>query len=327
MTAPDTGLVDDASVERVVDAEHVGIRLDAYLAASIATLSRSRGQRAIDDGDVTVNGAASKASYKLREGDRIEIELPAPPTTDVLAEAIPLSIVFEDDDLVVIDKPAGMVVHPGAGVQSGTLANALVHRFGGAAPGPNARPGIVHRLDKDTSGLIVVARTEDALSALSTQFQERTVTKSYIALVYGRPKEASGRFNQPIARHPRIRTRMAVVDQGEGRPALTLYRVREWFDEVTLLDVDIRTGRTHQIRVHLAAANHPVVADDVYGAGQISNVRDARLRKLIGALGRQFLHASTLEFDHPRTGKRMSFSCPLPDPLPATLEYCREHAR
>jgi 23S rRNA pseudouridine1911/1915/1917 synthase len=322
-----SGREETDALELVAGGDAAGSRLDAWLAASIAGLSRSRAQRAIASGDVLVNGEVAKASLKLRDGDRVEVELPAPPTTDVAPEAIDLTVVYEDDDIAVIDKPAGLVVHPGAGIHSGTLANALVHRYGRGGAGPVSRPGIVHRLDRETSGLLVVARTEAAHAALSEQFQNRTVSKRYLALVYGRVGRDAATLDKPIARHPQIRVRMAVASPGRGRPAHTEYRVLERFDETTYVEVDIRTGRTHQIRVHLADAGHPVVADETYGKGRAKGVRDTGLRRRIEALGRQFLHASRLAFDHPRTGERMELSSPLPEPLAELLEYCRSRAR
>ena len=318
--------IEAGPVEVVVGPDDAGARLDAFLASAVPGLSRTRAHRAIEDGDALVNGVLAKPRYKVREGDRVELDLPAPPPTDVVPEPIPLTVVYEDDDVAVVDKPAGLVVHPGAGVASGTLANALVYRYGPGA-GPAWRPGIVHRLDKDTSGLLVVARTGQALAHLSEQFALRTVTKRYVALVHGRVAADEGTLDKPIGRHPQIRVRMAVARAGRGRPAVTIYRVLERFAELTLLDVTILTGRTHQIRVHLADAGHPVVADETYGQGRSRGTRDAALRVRVDALGRQFLHAAFLAFDHPRTGQRLELSSPLPSPLAELLEYCRERAR
>jgi 23S rRNA pseudouridine1911/1915/1917 synthase len=294
--------------------EEAGARLDAHLAAHIADWSRSRIKRLIEDGDVLVAGRTSKPSYKLRAGDVVEVELTTPPPSEFKPENIPLEIIYEDDALVVVNKPAGLVVHPAAGVSSGTLANALVYHFKQLSQAGGAvRPGIVHRLDRDTSGLIVVAKTEEAHENLSDQFRAREVFKSYVALVHGRIIEDSGRIDGAIARDPRNRTRMAVVRA--GRPALSLYRVRRRYDRFTLLDVEIRTGRTHQIRVHLEWLKHPVVGDGVYGGGRDKTVPDPRLRARINAMGRQFLHAEQLGFHHPRTNQAMRFNAPLPTPL------------
>lgn len=296
----------------------VGQRLDAFLAARIESWSRARLQRLIEDGDVLVNGRTVKPSYKLRPLDAIEIELTAPTTTEFAPENIPLEIVYEDEDLVVVNKPAGLVVHPAAGVPNGTLANALAYHFQHLSQraGP-ARPGIVHRLDRDTSGLILVARNETAHERLTDQFRAREVFKSYIALVHGRVAKDAGRIEEPLGRDPRNRTRMAVVRT--GRPALSLYRVRRRYDRFTLLDVEIKTGRTHQIRVHLQWLKHPVVGDPIYGEGRDNSVKDARLRAKMMALGRQFLHAEQLGFKHPRTGETMRFAAELPGELSELL--------
>jgi 23S rRNA pseudouridine1911/1915/1917 synthase len=299
--------------------EEAGTRLDAYLAAHISTISRTRLKHAIADGDVLVSGRTAKPSHKLRAGEQIELELPAPPVAEFQPEEIPLDIVFEDDALVVVNKPAGMVVHPAAGVASGTLANALAFHFQElSGRGGALRPGIVHRLDRDTSGLLVVAKTESAHEHLADQFRERAVFKSYVALVHGVLREERGRIEQPLARDPQNRTRMAVV-RG-GRYALSLYRVRQRFARFTLLDVEIKTGRTHQIRVHLAWLKHPVVGDKVYGGGRDATVTDARLRAALTRLSRQFLHAERLGFHHPSTGDYLKFTAPLPAGLTQLLD-------
>jgi 23S rRNA pseudouridine1911/1915/1917 synthase len=295
-----------------------GSRLDAYLAAQIAGWSRSRIKRLIEDGEVLVAGRIAKPSYKLRAGDQLEVELTAPPPTEFSPEDIPLEIVYEDQDTVVVNKQAGLVVHPAAGISSGTLANALVFHFHQLSQAGGAvRPGIVHRLDRDTSGLIVVAKTEEAHENLADQFRARTVFKSYVALVHGRVAQDSGRIEGAIARDPRNRTRMAVV--AGGRPSLSLYRVRRRYDRFTLLDVEIKTGRTHQIRVHMEWMKHPVVGDPVYGGGRDKTVPDPRVRARISALGRQFLHAEQLGFRHPRTNEEMRFTAPLPAALADVL--------
>src|SRR5436305_13018423 len=271
-----------------VSEEDAGARLDVFLAARVASLSRTALKRAIEEGDALVDGRAAKPSHKLRAGERVEVELPAPPTAELTPEDIPVDIIHEDDDVVVVNKPAGMVVHPAAGVRSGTLANALAFHFKQLSEQAGAlRPGIVHRLDRGTSGLVVVAKTARAHENLSEQFRARTVFKPSAALVHGVLKEDKGRIEQPIARDPRNRTRMAVV-RG-GRTALSLWKVRRRFARMTLLDVEIKTGRTHQIRVHLAWMKHPVVGDEAYGMGRDKNLTDPRLRSALAALGRQFL--------------------------------------
>lgn len=290
--------------------EHAGVRLDAYLASQIEGWSRARLQKLIESEDVLVNGKVSKPSYKLRDGDDVEVDLTAAPIATFTPENIPIDIVYEDDTLVVVNKPAGLVVHPAPGTPSGTLANALAFHFQQlASGGTGVRPGIVHRLDRDTSGLLVVAKTETALENLSDQFRDRKVFKSYVALVHGRVLANSGKIDQPLARDPSNRTRMAVV-RG-GRSALTLYRVRRSFDRFTLLDVELKTGRTHQIRVHLAWLKHPVVGDETYGGGRDNTIQDARLRAQIRNLNRHFLHAEKLAFTHPKTNEVVKFESPL----------------
>ena len=296
-----------------------GTRLDAFLAVHIEGWSRARLQRLIENEDVLVNGKPAKVSYKVREEDQIEIDLIASPTETFIPENIPLTIVYEDDDLVVVNKPAGMIVHPAAGIHSGTLANALAFHFDQLSQrSGSVRPGIVHRLDKDTSGLMVVAKTEAAHEDLADQFRARSVFKSYVALVHGIVKTDRGRIEEPIARDPRNRTRMAVV-RG-GRSAVSVFKVRSRFQWCTLLDVEIKTGRTHQIRVHLAWLKHPVIGDEVYGGGRDNTVRDTVLRNQIRKLGRQFLHAAQLGFTHPKTKERLRFDAPLPADLSELLE-------
>lgn len=299
-----------------------GERLDAFLASLIEGWSRARLQRLIDDGDVLVNTREAKASYRLRAGDAIEVELTPAPATEFVPENIPIAVLHEDDDLIVVNKPAGMVVHPAAGVPSGTLANALAFHFQQlSTAGGAVRPGIVHRLDKGTSGLLVVAKTEGAHEDLANQFRAREVFKSYIALVHGQVEHRRGEIDQPIARDPRNRTRMAIV-RG-GRPALSLYRTRESFDRFTLLDVELKTGRTHQIRVHLAWLKHQVVGDEVYGGGRDKTISNPKIRGAIAKLHRQFLHAAELGFRHPRTRDVMRFTAPLPDELQGLLDLIR----
>jgi 23S rRNA pseudouridine1911/1915/1917 synthase len=298
--------------------EDVGVRLDSYLATRIEGWSRARLQRLIEAEDVLVNAKPAKPSYKLRQRDELEVELTAPPSTSFAPEAIPIEIIYEDETLVVVNKPAGLVVHPAAGIHSGTLANALAYHFQQLPDsGAGVRPGIVHRLDKATSGLLVVAKTEAALEHLSDQFRDRTVFKSYVALVHGQVKTDSGRIDQPLARDPTNRTRMAVVRA--GRSALSIYRVRQRFNRFTLLDVELKTGRTHQIRVHLAWLKHPVVADETYGAGRDNTIQDVKVRARIRSLGRHFLHAERLAFTHPKTNERVEFSSPLPAELSELL--------
>ena len=296
------------------------MRLDAFLAAHVESWSRSRLHRLIEDGDVLVNGRESKPSYKVRENDDIEIELAELPTAAFEPEDIPLDVIYEDEYLAVINKPAGMVVHPGAGITGGTLANAIAYHFSlSTLHSPlSTRLGIVHRLDKDTSGLIVVAKDEQTAEELSRQFHDREIEKSYIALVHGFIDEDSGTIDRPIDRHKHHRTMMTVA--AHGRSALTLWRVKERFDKFTLLNVDIKTGRTHQIRVHLASINHPVVGDETYNSGRDKTVADLTIRKAIADLDRFFLHAEKLAFTHPKTGERMRFKQELPTELDEFLQ-------
>jgi len=306
-----------------VSTEDAGVRLDAYLAAHIEGWSRARLQRLIDAGDVLVNSKQAKASYKVCAHDEIEAELSPPPESNFTPENIPLDIIFEDDQIIVVNKPPGLVVHPAAGIYSGTLANGLAFHFQQLSQSGTMRPGIVHRLDKDTSGLLVVAKTESAHENLGDQFRAREVFKNYVALVYGVVKQETGRVEAPIARDPRNRTRMAIVAGGRG--ALTLYSVKRSYGGFTLLDVELKTGRTHQIRVHLASLKHPVVGDDVYGSGRENNLQDVQLRARIRKLNRHFLHAEKLGFRHPKTGAPLSFSAPLPYQLAQFLELLETH--
>lgn len=320
--------------QTTVSSENAGSRLDAYLATQIEGWSRARLQRLITDGDVLVNQKIAKASYKIHEGDEIDVDLVEAPTTVFEPEDIPLVIVFEDEYLAVINKPAGMVVHPGAGNSSGTLANAIAWHFSLGVPAlaggqpteeptkvgtPNTeRVGIVHRLDKDTSGLIVVAKDEETHELLSNQFRDRVVTKQYVALVHGSPLENTGTIDRPMARDRWHRTKMTVA--ANGRNALTMWKVRKRFDKFALVEVEIKTGRTHQIRVHLASINHPVVGDGTYNEGRDNTVNDVDVKNNIRILDRFFLHAEKLSFDHPKTGDHTSFTSELPSELKNFIE-------
>ena len=301
-----------------VDENEAGARLDIYLASHVEGWSRARLQRLIEDEEVLVNGRVAKASYKLHPRDQIEVELTPPSATDFIAEDIPLEVIYEDAALVVVNKPAGLVVHPAAGIRSGTLSNALAYHFQQlSTQGGTIRPGIVHRLDKDTSGLLVVAKTEAVHENLADQFRARKVFKSYIALVHGVVAQESGRIDQPIARDPANRTRMAV--RAGGRSAISVFRVRRRYQRFTLLDLELKTGRTHQLRVHLAWLKHPVVGDGVYGGGRDNTVQDPKLRAEIRRIKRQFLHAEHLGFLHPVTSESLRFTAPLPVELARLL--------
>lgn len=290
-------------------AEEAARRLDHFLVERGLSPSRSRIQGLVREGRVTVNGRPARASTPLKPGDWVRVELPAAEPSRLEPEAMPLQVVFEDQDVVVIDKPAGVAVHPGAGRQRGTLANALLARWPGLAATGNAlRPGIVHRLDKDTSGLMVVAKNEVAYLNLSRQIKDREVHKEYLALARGELRPARGRIEAPIGRDPRHRRRMAIVEG--GRPATTEYRVLEYLREHTLVQVTPITGRTHQVRVHMAAIGHPLLGDVQYGGGS-------------PLLGRQFLHASSLGFRLPFTGQYQEFTSRLPRDLEEVLERLR----
>jgi len=309
--------------------EDAGKRLDQFLVSQIANISRARAQRLIDEEIVLVNDAATKASLRLRGGERISIlgDVKSPPLR-AMAEEIPLDIVYEDDDLAVVNKAAGMMVHAGAGATEddrnrGTLVNALLHRFRQlSGVGGELRPGIVHRLDKATSGLIVVAKNDEAHRKLAAQFARRAVKKTYIALVHGFVKQDRGTISSSISRDRVRRIRMTTKRSG-GREAITHYTVQERIEskygKFSLLDLRIDTGRTHQIRVHLASLRHPVVGDTLYGAP-----REMRAKNEAGiSLARNFLHAAALQLQHPRSGETLSFSRPLPRELQGLLEKLR----
>jgi len=306
-----------------IETEDVGKRLDAFLAEKIADWSRSRLKRLIDDGDVLVNEKAAKSSHKLRQNDAIEVELTEAPVETFEPENIPLEVIYEDEQLAVVDKKAGMVVHPGAGVKSGTLANAIAYHFNFEQSSieyqqSNFRVGIVHRLDKNTSGLIVVAKNETFHEAISEQFRNRDVYKNYVALVHGETRENTGKIDASIGRDKRNPVKMAV--QKDGRKALSLWKARQRFERFTLLDVEIKTGRTHQIRVHLSFINHPVVGDETYNEGRDKTVANVKIRQSIAELNRPFLHAERLSFAHPKTSEKMDFYAPLPKELTDFLE-------
>jgi len=311
-----------------VDPQHQGERLDRFLAAIQTDLSRSRLQALIRDGLVLVNGRAGRVSQRLKPGDSVSVEVPERITDVLEAEAIPLTIVHEDDSLIVIDKPAGLVVHPGAGVPRGTLVHALLHHFPAiAGVGGAVRPGIVHRLDRDTSGLMVVAKTERAHRALVAMIAARRVRRTYRAIVWGVPRFREGVVDAAIGRDPKRRQRMSVVKTG-GRPARSRYRVLESLRVATSLEVTLETGRTHQIRVHLSHLGHPVVGDPLYGGRPKKQLSAAGVERSLAAallhrLNRQALHASELEFAHPVTGETLHFRSRLPDDMAAALEALR----
>lgn len=296
--------------------DDAGERLDRFVSRSVADLSRSYVQQLIGEGRIKVNGREARSSAALRVGDRVEVAVPPPQPTQLEPEAIPLDVVYEDADVVVVDKPAGMVVHPAPGHSGGTLANALLARYPEMQINGGVRPGIVHRIDQDTSGLLVIARHDRAMQALTEQQRARTMLKVYLAVVEGRFKEPTGTIDAPIGRHPADRLRMTVTPH--GREARTHYKVIEELGEYTLLELRLETGRTHQIRVHMLHRSRPILGDQTYGG--------RKSRPSFG-LSRQFLHAHRLGFHHPADGTWREFTSPLPPDLAATLARLRAAAR
>jgi len=313
-----------------VDEGHEAMRLDRFLSAALPQLSRTRVQALIRCGQVSSRGATIEdAKYRVKPGECFELTVPPAAETTLAPEAIPLDVVYEDDALIVIDKPAGLVVHPGAGQPAGTLVNALIAHCGKSLSGIGgvARPGIVHRLDKDTSGLMVVAKTDQAHRALAEQFADHGRTgeleRGYLALVWGAPSKPQGRIEAPIGRHPTSRTKMAVLPPEKGRHAVTYWRVVETYGHdkagpiASLLECQLETGRTHQVRVHLAHIGHPLIGDSLYGRGfksKLKKLPQAAQTKL-AALNRQALHAERLVFVHPVTETLLEFNSPLPADL------------
>lgn len=299
-------------------------RIDAVLSTR-TRLSRSRIAALIKSGAVEVNGERVRKSYRPRAGDTIDVAIPPSPAVELLPEDIPIDIVYEDEHLVVVDKPAGLVVHPGAGHPSGTLVNALLGRLGSLSSiGLPNRPGIVHRLDRDTSGLLVVARRDEAHQVLSAALSRREVGRRYLAATWGRLEPEELTIDRPIARDPTDRKRMAVVE--DGRPSITHIRRLERWPAADLLAVRLETGRTHQIRVHLRHSSHPVVGDPIYGPGWergMSGAGGVWATELARRTGRLFLHAARLSFKHPISGVQLTFTSPLPEPLAGAVEWAR----
>jgi 23S rRNA pseudouridine1911/1915/1917 synthase len=295
------------------EATDSGKRLDSFIHERLPEYSRSRLQSWIKQDRVQVNAAAARAAHLLRPGDTVSLDPAQLAPLNAEPEDLPLTILYQDEDVVVVDKPAGMVVHAGAGHFQGTLVNALLHHFGTLSTlnGDDLRPGIVHRLDRETSGVIVVARTDQAHQSLADQFQSRSVEKIYLALAHGHFHRAQGRITAPISRDPVRRIRMTTKGEN-GRAALTEYKTLEVFDRLTFLEVRLGTGRTHQIRVHLASLNHPIYGDTVYGAPA-------------APLNRFFLHAHKLSFDSPSTGERITVESPLAPELAALLASLRQN--
>ena len=301
-----------------VSSGDAGRRLDAYLSRRLSRFSRSRIRRWVEENRVLVLGRRRKPSYLLRPGDEIRVDPPPPQPTGLTPEPIPLNVLYEDSSLLVVDKPAGQVVHPGAGNWSGTLANALAYHLEELSREETVRPGIVHRLDKGTSGLLVVAKTERAHDHLSGQFARREVRKRYLALVYGAVEKDRGEIDVPLGRHPRSRTRISTRTR-KPRSALTRYRVLSRHPGFTYLSVAPHTGRTHQIRVHLTHLGHPVVGDGTYGGRRLRRLPESIRGSEMMMPGRHFLHAASLAFVHPATARRVRFESPLPPELEAVL--------
>ena len=309
------------SVHFEVPDEAAGARLDAFLAAAHPGKSRSVWKRFIEDGRVAVDGRpAAKPGFPLKPGMAIDATIPEAPPSGLVGEDIPIALHYEDEHLAVVMKPAGLVVHPGHGARRGTLVHALLGQGVALAPAGGAeRPGIVHRLDKDTSGLLLIAKTDEAHGKLATMFARREIEKTYLALVWGRPQPPAGRIDDAIGRSRRDPTKMT-VRAPRSREATTIYRTQQALPGATLLEIDLVTGRTHQIRVHFAARRHPVIGDTRYGGAPWKALRDPQRRDLFASFRRLALHAAKLVFTHPVTRQPMSFSAPLPHDVTALVE-------
>lgn len=316
----------------IVDKNQKALRVDKFLSDALENTSRNKIQKAGDAGNILVNGEPVKSNHKVKAQDEVKLVLTfTPHITDVIAENIPINIVFEDDQVLVVDKIAGMVVHPGHGNYTGTLVNALKYHFDNL---PNLsseldRPGLVHRIDKETSGLLVIAKTEFAMNHLAKQFHDRTTQRRYIALVWGNVEEEKGKIETYIGRHPKDRTQMAVYeDESQGKLAITHYKVLERLGYVTVLECRLETGRTHQIRVHMKHIGHILFNDEKYGGNKIlKGTSFSKYKQFVEncfkLCPRQALHAQTLGFEHPTTGKKMFFESEIPDDIQALLEKWR----
>lgn len=304
----------------------IPIRLDLFLSRELVNETRSTVQRLIEGGNVLVDGREPRPSLKLKGGETITVVIPPVVAAETVAEDIPLEVLYEDRDLIVINKPAGLVVHPAAGNSSGTLVNALLaHCTDLSGIGGELRPGIVHRLDKGTSGVMVAAKNDLAHQALSSQFAAHSIKRIYQALIFGSPSEETGKIEGIIGRHPTDRLRRSGMAR-HGKHAVTRWRVKERYDNrISLVEVRLETGRTHQIRAHLTEAGFPLLGDPLYpDGGRINNIKDPVLRKLINNLGRQALHAGILGFIHPTTRIYMEFTAELPEDMQKFLEYLRK---
>ena len=309
----------------IVYLAEAGERVDSFIARMSAeeedALSRSAAAKLCDEGKVTVSGKAVKKNYILREGESVVVMRPEPLPDEVVPENIPLDVIYEDADIIVIKKPKGMVVHPAPGNMTGTLVSALLYHCGESLSGIGGvqRPGIVHRIDKDTTGLLVVAKNDAAHRSLSEQIAVHSAYRRYMAICVGSPREDAGTVDAPIGRHPVDRKRMAIVRDGRAREAITHWTVKERFHGMSLIECKLETGRTHQIRVHMASIGHPVLGDEIYGGDKCRAAREHA--KFISG---QALHAYRLELDHPRTGERLSFEAPLPADMAHLIEIFRQ---
>ena len=316
-----------------MQSNEAGMRLDAFIACHFSTSSRSRACKSIRQGMIKVNGNTAKPAYRVSAGETIQGAVLPAEQISIEPEAVALFPVYEDSDIIVIDKQPGLVIHPAAGHYSGTLVNGLLYRYPEIKNvGNDLRPGIVHRLDKDTSGVIVVARNEATLKALARQFKDRKVKKEYLALVYGEPQVESGVVKLPIGRHPSDRKKMSTRSK-HARTSETRWQVVERFQGASLLLLDLKTGRTHQARVHCAEIHHPVIGDTVYGKAKLKErlLKDKRLdndsKHVLRITSRQMLHARRICFTHPKTMQVVTFECPLPDDMQNLLTVLRANAK
>lgn len=312
-------------IELLFPSDRPAERLDQFISGMVEELSRSSVNRLIDSGEILVDGATAKSSLKLKGGEIITVHLPDPESCSAGPEDIPLNILYEDSDVIVVNKPAGMVVHPGAGNSTGTLVNALLgHCSDLSGIGGLLRPGIVHRIDKDTSGVLVAAKNDHAHQSLSIQFSEHSIKRIYWALVFGSPKTDTGHIESAIGRHPVDRKKMSSRAK-QGKQAVTHWKVLARYDGVTLLRLRLETGRTHQIRVHLSEAGYPLVGDQLYCTeGRLNSIRNTRIRAALKNLTRQALHAKTLGFIHPASNSYMEFDTELPDDLQHIIQKIEE---
>lgn len=311
-----------------------GTRLDKYITSFIENASRTKVQKAIEDGYVLVNGEKEKSSYNMQPGDEIDITIPKPPPPEAKAEKMDLDIIFEDEDIIIVNKKAGTVVHPAYGNWTGTLVNGLLWHADELSleDEESIRPGIVHRLDKDTSGILVVAKNDETHRTLSDYFRTKDIERTYWAIIWGTPDEKEGTITGDIGRNPSNRKKMTVLSDGDGKHAVTHYKVLEHFDHLTLVEVKLETGRTHQIRVHFADKHHWVFGDRQYGGDSVrygpnTGSRKQMFNNLFASMQRQCLHAKTLGFEHPTTGEHVQFDSPLPDDFQHVLDMLRQNCK